>query len=147
MDVTVTTKIVPNRVNAGRDLVKKCYAMKRPASGTAPARAVRVVDGDGNLEIVLGGDAYEDHWFGLSVFRPTPSRQSFRVSGTTCRSVGVVIRWDECYMAPSATTMNENGKGRQYAVPMRMVQRSSTLLVLESPRMSLARDALWHNGL
>jgi hypothetical protein len=56
-------------------------------------------------------------------------------------------RWDEFYMAPSATTMNENGKDWQYAVPRRVVQRSSTLLVLESPRMSLARDALWHNGL
>ena len=56
-------------------------------------------------------------------------------------------RWDEFYMAPSATTINENGKHWQYAVPRRVVQRSSTLLVLESPRMSLTRDALWHNGL
>ena len=56
-------------------------------------------------------------------------------------------RWDEFYMAPSATTINENGKDSQYAVPRRVVQRSSTLLVLESPRMSLTRDALWHNGL
>jgi|ERR1022692_841032 hypothetical protein len=55
--------------------------------------------------------------------------------------------WDEFYMAPSATTINENGKHWQYAVPRRVVQRSSTLLVLESPRMSLTRDALWHNGL
>jgi hypothetical protein len=59
----------------------------------------------------------------------------------------VEIRWDEFYMAPSATTINENGKHWQYAVPRRVVQRSSTLLVLESPRMSLTRDALWHNGL
>ena len=29
----------------------------------------------------------------------------------------------------------------------RVVQRSSALLVLESPWMSLTRDALWHNGL
>jgi hypothetical protein len=50
-------------------------------------------------------------------------------------------------MAPSATTINENGKYWQYAVPRRVVQRSSTLLALESPRMSLTRDALWHNGL
>ena len=50
-------------------------------------------------------------------------------------------------MAPSATTMNENGKHWQYAVPRRVVQRSSTLLVLKSPWMSLTRDALWHNGL
>jgi hypothetical protein len=50
-------------------------------------------------------------------------------------------------MALSATTINENGKHWQYAVPRRVVQRSSTLLVLESPRMSLTRDALWHNGL
>ena len=56
------------------------------------------------------------------------------------------IRWDEFYMAPSATTTNENG-ALAYAVPRRVVQRSSTLLVLESPRMSLTRDALWHNGL
>jgi len=56
-------------------------------------------------------------------------------------------RWDEFYMAPSATTIHENGKHWQYAVPRRVVQRSSTLLELESPRMSLARDALWHNGL
>ena len=54
---------------------------------------------------------------------------------------------DEFYMALSATTINENGKHWQYAVPRRVVQRSSTLLVLESPRMSLTRDALWHNGL
>jgi len=50
-------------------------------------------------------------------------------------------------MAPGATTIDENGKHRQYAVPRRVVQRSSTLLALESPRMSLTRDALWHNGL
>ena len=45
-------------------------------------------------------------------------------------------------MAESATTINENGFRWQYAVPSRVVQRSSTLLVLESPRMSLTRDAL-----
>ena len=45
------------------------------------------------------------------------------------------------------TTIYENGIEFNYAVPRRVVQRSSTLLVLESPRMSLARDALWHNGL
>jgi hypothetical protein len=56
-------------------------------------------------------------------------------------------RWNEFYMALSATTINENEKHWQYAVPRRVVQRSSTLLVLESPRMSLTRDALWHNGL
>jgi hypothetical protein len=56
-------------------------------------------------------------------------------------------RWDEFSMAPSATTINENGKHWQYAGPRRVVQRSSTLLVFESPRMSLTRDALWHNGL
>jgi hypothetical protein len=50
-------------------------------------------------------------------------------------------------MAPSATTINENGKRWQYAVARRVVQRSSALLVLESPWMSLTRDALWHNGL
>ena len=50
-------------------------------------------------------------------------------------------------MAPSATTIHENGIRWRYAVPRRVVQRSSTLLVLESPRMSLTRDALWHNGL
>jgi hypothetical protein len=50
-------------------------------------------------------------------------------------------------MAKSATTINENGIRWRYAVPRRVVQRSSTLLVLESPRMSLTRDALWHNGL
>jgi hypothetical protein len=50
-------------------------------------------------------------------------------------------------MAPSATTINENGKRWRYAVPRRVVQRSSILLVLESPRMSLTRDALWHNEL
>ena len=56
-------------------------------------------------------------------------------------------RWDEFYMAPSATTINENGKRWRYAVARRVVQRSSALLVLESPWMSLTRDALWHNGL
>ena len=50
-------------------------------------------------------------------------------------------------MAHSATTINENGICWQYAVPRRVVQRSSTLLALESPWMSLTRDALWHNGL
>jgi len=50
-------------------------------------------------------------------------------------------------MAHSATTINENGVPSQYAVPRRVVQRSSALLVLESPWMSLTRDALWHNGL
>jgi hypothetical protein len=62
------------------------------------------------------------------------------------KRIGVVTRWDGFYMVPSATTINENGKHWQYAVPRRVVQRSSTLLVLESPRMSLTRDALWHNG-
>jgi hypothetical protein len=57
------------------------------------------------------------------------------------------MSWDELYMAPSATTIDENGNGWQYAVPRRVVQRSSALLVLQSPRMSLTRDALWHNGL
>ena len=46
-------------------------------------------------------------------------------------------------MAHSATTINENGVPWQYAVPRRVVQRSSALLVLESPWMSLTRDALW----
>jgi hypothetical protein len=50
-------------------------------------------------------------------------------------------------MTHSVTTINENRVGEQYAVPRRVIQRSSTLLVLESPRMSLTRDALWHNGL
>ena len=50
-------------------------------------------------------------------------------------------------MAESATTIHENGVRRHYAVPRRVVQRSSTLLVIESPRMSWTRDALWHNGL
>ena len=50
-------------------------------------------------------------------------------------------------MAESATTINENGVRWQYAVLRRVVQRSSTLLVLESPWMSSTRDALWHNGL
>lgn len=50
-------------------------------------------------------------------------------------------------MAHSATTINENGVPWQYAMPRRVVQRSPALLVLESPWMSLTRDALWHNGL
>jgi len=50
-------------------------------------------------------------------------------------------------MAHSATTINENGICWQYAVARRVVQRSSTLLALESPWMSLTRDALWHNGM
>jgi hypothetical protein len=50
-------------------------------------------------------------------------------------------------MTHSVTTINENRVGELYAVPRREIQRSSTLLVLESPRMSLTRDALWHNGL
>ena len=63
------------------------------------------------------------------------------------RKSTVAIRWDEFCMAHSVTTINENVVCWQYAVPRRVVQRSSTLLVLESPRMSLTRDALWHNGL
>jgi len=45
----------------------------------------------------------------------------------------VFNRWDEFYMAPSATTINENGKRWRYAVPRRVVQRSSALLVLKKP--------------
>ena len=56
-------------------------------------------------------------------------------------------RWDEFFTAHSVTTINENGIREQYALLKRVVQRSSTLLVLESPRMSLTRDPLWHNGL
>ena len=63
------------------------------------------------------------------------------------RPVAGVIRWDEFCMTHSVTTIDENRVGEQYAVPRRVIQRSSTLLVLESPRMSLTRDALWHNGL
>jgi hypothetical protein len=65
--------------------------------------------------------------------------RSFRVVGDN--------RWNELCMAQSATTINENGIRWQYAVPRRVIQRSSTLLALESPRMSLTRDALWHNRL
>lgn len=63
------------------------------------------------------------------------------------RILAVVNRWDELCTAHSATTIDENGVPWQYAVPRRVVQRSSALLVLESPWMSLTRDALWHNGL
>ena|ERR1700739_1237149 len=65
----------------------------------------------------------------------------------SCVFPAAVYRWDEFCMAESATTINENGVRWQYAVPRRVVQRSPTLLVLESPWMSLTRDALWHNGL
>ena len=57
-----------------------------------------------------------------------------------------VTRWDEFYTARSATTMDENGSRRQFPVARRVVQRSSALLVLKKPRMSLTRNALWHNG-
>jgi len=57
-----------------------------------------------------------------------------------------VIRWDEFCMAHSATTINENGVPWQYAMPGRVVQRSSALLVLESPWMSLTRAALFYQG-
>jgi len=40
--------------------------------------------------------------------------------------------WDEFCMAESATTINENGVRWQYAVPRRVVQRSSTLLALRA---------------
>jgi hypothetical protein len=50
-----------------------------------------------------------------------------------CRLTTVAIRWDEFYMARSATTMDENGSRRQYAVARRVVQRSSALLVLKKP--------------
>src|SRR5271170_936579 len=42
-------------------------------------------------------------------------------------------RWDEFYTARSATTINENGNRWRYAVPRRVVQRSSALLVLKKP--------------
>src|SRR5207302_650317 len=48
-------------------------------------------------------------------------------------------------MAHSATTIDENGICWQYAVARRVVQRSSTLLAIESPWMSLTRDALWRD--
>jgi hypothetical protein len=69
---------------------------------------------------------------------------SWRNEHTT---ITVENRWDEFCMAHSATTMNENVVFWRYAVARRVVQRSSILLVRESPRMSLTRDALWHNGL
>jgi hypothetical protein len=50
-------------------------------------------------------------------------------------------------MSLRATTIYENGIGFNYVVRRRVVQRSSALLVLSSPQMSLTRDALWHNGL
>ena len=83
--------------------------------------------------------------FNLKLFRAgrnTVRREALKLTGITD-----AIRWDEFCMAPSATTIHENGIRWRYAVPRRVVQRSSTLLVLESPRMSLTRDALWHNGL
>jgi hypothetical protein len=43
------------------------------------------------------------------------------------------IRWDEFYMTHNATTINEKGKHWRYAVPRRVVQRSSALLVLKKP--------------
>lgn len=44
--------------------------------------------------------------------------QSYETGGT-----GVFpYRWDEFYMAADATTINENGKHWQYAVPRRVVQ-------------------------
>jgi hypothetical protein len=45
----------------------------------------------------------------------------------------VASRWDEFYTARSATTKDENGSRRQYAVARRVVQRSSALLVLKKP--------------
>ena len=83
--------------------------------------------------------------FNLKLFEPVATlsgAEALRLTGIT-----VETRWDEFYMAPSATTIDENGKRWRYAVPRRVVQRSSALLVLESPWMSLTRDALWHNGL
>jgi hypothetical protein len=44
----------------------------------------------------------------------------------------LILKWDEFYMAPSATTIDENGKHWQYALPRRVVQGSSTLLVLRA---------------
>src|ERR1035438_7510311 len=39
-----------------------------------------------------------------------------RPRGRHSNTVAEVNRWDEFYMAPSATTINENGKHWQYAV-------------------------------
>jgi hypothetical protein len=44
----------------------------------------------------------------------------------------VVNRWDEFYMAKIATAINENGVRWQYAVPRRVVRKSSTLLYLRA---------------
>ena len=49
-------------------------------------------------------------------------------------------------MAHGATTMNENGIGRQY-VCRGGGPEVFGLTGAESLRMSLTRDALWHNGL
>ena|ERR1700739_2558810 len=102
-------------------------------------------------------------WYGGNAIRRRSTRQDHFTTGGTGEHRGYcsqsmpstmnlipsrrLCAQDEFYMAPSATTINENGVPWQYAVPRRVVQRSSTLLVLESPRMSLTRDALWHNGL
>jgi len=45
------------------------------------------------------------------------------------------------------TATHENGIEFNEDLPTRAVQRSSAFLVLEGPRMSLTRDAPWHNGL
>jgi hypothetical protein len=45
-------------------------------------------------------------------------------------SVSEVLRWDEFCMSLRVTTIDENEIGFNYAVPRRVVQRSSALLVL-----------------
>ncbi len=46
----------------------------------------------------------------------------------------IVIRWDEIYVAPSATTINENRSIGSMRCLRRVVQRPSTLLVLRVSR-------------
>src|SRR5271156_6684930 len=70
--------------------------------------------------------------FGLGPAVAEDSHNCLSRSGSSkpasCRAL-----WDEFYMAPSATTINENGKRWRYAVARRVVQRSSALLVLKKP--------------
>src|SRR5215469_12004700 len=58
----------------------------------------------------------------------------------------VILRWDELYMAIRATTINENGLER---ILCRHVWSRGLrpYWCFSSPRMSLTRDALWHNGM
>ena len=63
---------------------------------------------------------------------PSPVKSNYRHVGFARFPVSgnAVYRWEDSACRLSVTTIYENGIGFNYAVPRRVVQRSSALLVL-----------------